>query len=750
MAEFKKVLPTLDAIEGGYANDPDDPGGETKFGISKRSYPDLDIKNLEYEDAVAIYKRDFWDKLKLDEVENQTVAEAIFDMAVNSGPSNAVKMAQELVGAKVDGKIGPETLGKLNEADPAVLLDQYADSRLGYYEDLAKRKPKQRKHLKSWVARAERFRNLPEEAEAQPATTALPLQMLGESMGTDPGPAPQLPSIPTPASRVPQPAEAANLEQILAGLRSGPTPMAMNQELPQAAQGLPELSALGVTKPSASSSVGPDNPALSDFLKQVGALDSPMSRAAALEDLRDQLAAQEKPSWGEGFLKKGLLPTALGGIAALAGQPGLGAGLALGGLSAGQLVQKEAEAQRLKGLEQTQQQLDKTYDRIDKMHERMKAVYQANPESFLSPEGEMLLDPMTLGYLVSGVRGVQMYPQTRRILEHRTKQWDQRQDLFIKALEGATNPEDKRAAVRGLAQLSNWNMSPETEDLLVRSLGEPGAMDVWMQTMVKEADPATVRDATMAWVDAGQPDFASNPEAAKNFMRMLDFTPTGGSPEQRMKLQRLSEVSAWQADPANAELIDSLVEQGFAPGSPEFAREVAKLAFAGDDAKLQAFLSEYSTLRDAGFNTEEYTQIFMSVLSSQTLIDQLIQDPEQRKALGLDDASRMDKAIETTRSILERGSRINDEAAISMDLQVRPIVRKRAAAEGVTVSGGQEQWLIQTTIDAIKKRAAADPAYARRAIGIGGQVKASEMRRVLEEHTLPQYIEARKSRQQPE
>ena len=55
MAEFKLAIPRVITNEGGYVNDPDDPGGETKYGISKRSYPALDIKNLTVEQATAIY-----------------------------------------------------------------------------------------------------------------------------------------------------------------------------------------------------------------------------------------------------------------------------------------------------------------------------------------------------------------------------------------------------------------------------------------------------------------------------------------------------------------------------------------------------------------------------------------------------------------------------------------------------------------------------------------------------------------------
>ena len=73
------------ATEGGYANDPNDPGGETNYGISKRSYPDLDIKNLSLSNAISIYKRDYWDANSLDTVP-LPLCIVMLDGYVNHGP----------------------------------------------------------------------------------------------------------------------------------------------------------------------------------------------------------------------------------------------------------------------------------------------------------------------------------------------------------------------------------------------------------------------------------------------------------------------------------------------------------------------------------------------------------------------------------------------------------------------------------------------------------------------------------------
>jgi len=78
--------------EGGYVNDPRDPGGETKYGISKRAYPDEDIQNLSLERAKELYRRDYWDALGLDG-SPWNIAYPLFDCAVNQGPGYAHTLA---------------------------------------------------------------------------------------------------------------------------------------------------------------------------------------------------------------------------------------------------------------------------------------------------------------------------------------------------------------------------------------------------------------------------------------------------------------------------------------------------------------------------------------------------------------------------------------------------------------------------------------------------------------------------------
>lgn len=103
---FDDAADRLLGNEGGYVNDPKDPGGETKWGISKRSYPNVDIKNLTRMDAKGIYLRDFWTRIHAGELFDG-VAFQTFDFAVNSGIETAVRYLQRAVGVADDGHWGP-------------------------------------------------------------------------------------------------------------------------------------------------------------------------------------------------------------------------------------------------------------------------------------------------------------------------------------------------------------------------------------------------------------------------------------------------------------------------------------------------------------------------------------------------------------------------------------------------------------------------------------------------------------------
>jgi len=137
---FEAAVELILKHEGGYVNHPEDPGGETNFGIAKRSYPDLDIAKLSKNDAKRIYKEDFWDKVRGDQMPGG-IALMVFDTAVNMGVSRGSKFLQEVVEANpIDGIIGSGTLAKVNEAwenSYESVLNSYAEKRLDFYKKLS-------------------------------------------------------------------------------------------------------------------------------------------------------------------------------------------------------------------------------------------------------------------------------------------------------------------------------------------------------------------------------------------------------------------------------------------------------------------------------------------------------------------------------------------------------------------------------------------------------------------------------------
>lgn len=132
---FDQAFERLIGHEGGYVADSQDPGGETNWGISKRSYPDLDIQHLTREDAMAIYKRDFWDVLG--EEAHPAVKFQVFDFAVNSGITTAIRKLQSAIGVADDGHFGPVSAARLKAMDVSDVLMRFIAERLDFWRRLS-------------------------------------------------------------------------------------------------------------------------------------------------------------------------------------------------------------------------------------------------------------------------------------------------------------------------------------------------------------------------------------------------------------------------------------------------------------------------------------------------------------------------------------------------------------------------------------------------------------------------------------
>lgn len=133
---FNDFIERLLSHEGGYVNDPRDPGGETQWGISKRSYPSINIKALTREQAIAIYRRDFWEKSGADKLA-PAVAFNVLDGAVNSGITQSIRWLQRAAGVADDGVWGKVTAAAVTKADPNDLVLRYNAARLDFMTRLS-------------------------------------------------------------------------------------------------------------------------------------------------------------------------------------------------------------------------------------------------------------------------------------------------------------------------------------------------------------------------------------------------------------------------------------------------------------------------------------------------------------------------------------------------------------------------------------------------------------------------------------
>jgi len=140
---YDKCLTMLLKHEGGYVNDPNDPGGRTNLGVTQKVYEnwverdvtEQEMRDLTVEDVASIYKNEYWDRGKCDDLPSG-VDWCIFDWGVNSGMSRSAKALQRIVGVEADGGIGPMTLQAVNDFDPLEIITKMHLSRQHFYESL--------------------------------------------------------------------------------------------------------------------------------------------------------------------------------------------------------------------------------------------------------------------------------------------------------------------------------------------------------------------------------------------------------------------------------------------------------------------------------------------------------------------------------------------------------------------------------------------------------------------------------------
>lgn len=149
MANFGIAIETVLKNEGGYVFNPNDAGGETKFGISKRSYPNVDIKNLTVEGACAIYQKDFW---LFGGIDSQAVATKLLDSYVLER-HEAIKIAQRIAEVPDDGVYGSQTENAINRVDPNNFLIGMRMGLAIYHHACVAADPNDAEFLAGWLRR---------------------------------------------------------------------------------------------------------------------------------------------------------------------------------------------------------------------------------------------------------------------------------------------------------------------------------------------------------------------------------------------------------------------------------------------------------------------------------------------------------------------------------------------------------------------------------------------------------------------
>ncbi len=156
MADFDIAVAKVIRREGGEAvtNDPKDPGGLTKYGISKRNHPTVDIESLTLDQAKAIYLGEYWKDTWCGRIDSQIKAELVFDAAVNLGVNKAVRLAQEASGAVVDGLMGKNTLAAIQSLYDDDFMTSFSMARIRHYVAICKNNKDLKKFFFGWVVRA--------------------------------------------------------------------------------------------------------------------------------------------------------------------------------------------------------------------------------------------------------------------------------------------------------------------------------------------------------------------------------------------------------------------------------------------------------------------------------------------------------------------------------------------------------------------------------------------------------------------
>ena len=158
---FEKSLHFVLQSEGGFVDNPLDGGGATMKGITLKVFQEYkrnnhlsseDLRNISDEDLQDIYRQNYWNPV-FGNLLNTGVDYIVFDFAINAGVGRSVKTLQQVVGVNVDGVMGNQTLTSANAKDPSLLIIDFSNAKIKFYEDIVMARPNQNVFLKGWLNR---------------------------------------------------------------------------------------------------------------------------------------------------------------------------------------------------------------------------------------------------------------------------------------------------------------------------------------------------------------------------------------------------------------------------------------------------------------------------------------------------------------------------------------------------------------------------------------------------------------------
>lgn len=165
MAKLDPLAKFILSFEGGYVNDPKDRGGATNMGVTiatwkaqgydKNGDGKIDVKDLRLisvADAINIMRKNYWNRWKADQINNQSLANTLVDWVWGSG-KNGIVIPQQMLGVTADGIVGPNTIKALNDVYAPAFFEKLRKRRLQYIDNIIKKDRTQKRFQAGWYRR---------------------------------------------------------------------------------------------------------------------------------------------------------------------------------------------------------------------------------------------------------------------------------------------------------------------------------------------------------------------------------------------------------------------------------------------------------------------------------------------------------------------------------------------------------------------------------------------------------------------